>query len=359
MDPPLAERDFARVLLIKPSSLGDVIHALPILGGLRGRYPSAHIAWLVATPFVDLLDGHPALNEVIPFDRKRYGRIGRSLFISAEFARFVTSLRRRRFDLVLDLQGLFRSGFLAWCTRACVRIGPGDSREMAGVFYTHRYPVDSMETHAVKRMWAVAGLLGFDSAPRSFQLPITESDRSAVRRALADSGIHPDREYAVVFPAARWETKVWPADRFAAVIDRMAAELHLPAVLAGSASERPACDSVAAKCGGRPANLAGATTLRQVAALIDGARLVLTNDSGPMHIADALQRPLVALFGPTNPLRTGPYHRGDSVVRLVLPCSPCYLRELHRCRYGHVCMKDLDANRVFEAVASLLKTRPV
>ena len=300
MGSPLTHRQFARILLVKPSSLGDVIHALPVLEGLRQRYPSAHIAWLIATPFVDLIEGHPALDEVIPFDRTRFGRLSRSLAVSGEFVRFVRSLRRREFDLGVDLQGLFRSGFLTWCTRAGVRIGPGDAREVARVFYTHRYPVESMETHALDRMWGLAGMLGFDATPKVFRLPIHAVDRNAVRKALRTCGVDPDRDYAVVFPAARWETKVWPAERFAAVIDRMAAKMNLPSVLAGSAAERSVCESVAARSTSKPANLAGATTLRQVIALIDAARLVLTNDSGPMHLADALNRPLVALFGPVS-----------------------------------------------------------
>ena len=110
----LTSWQFQRILLIKPSSLGDIIHALPVLAGLRHRYPDAHIAWLAGSAYRELLEAQPALTEVIPFDRRRYGRVGRSLGVSIGFARFLGALRRRRFDLVIDLQGLFRSGFLAW-----------------------------------------------------------------------------------------------------------------------------------------------------------------------------------------------------------------------------------------------------
>jgi len=355
MAEPLADREFQRILLIKPSSLGDVVQALPVLDGLRTRYPSAHIAWLVADPFVELVEGHPALDEVIPFHRKRFGRLGRSPTVGLEFLRYVLSLRRRRFDLVVDLQGLFRSGFLAWACRAGVRIGPGEGREAAWLFYTHRYPLETLESHSVRRMWGAAELLGFGQTPKTFRLPITDADRSAVRQLLIDARLDPDRDLAVVFPAARWETKVWPADRFAAVIDRLAADRGLPTVLAGSAAEADACRAVSTASRTRPPSLAGKTTLRQVASLIERAHLVVTNDSGPMHIADALSRLMAALFGPTNPVRTGPFHQPGAVVRLDLPCSPCYLKRADRCPQSMACMKDLSIDRVVEAVMTTLR----
>ena len=354
MAQPLSEREFERILLIKPSSLGDVILALPILDGLRRRYPSAHIAWLVANPFVELIDPHPALDEVIPFDRKRFGRLGRSWRVTVEFVRFIASLRRRRFDLVVDLQGLFRSGFFARACGAGVRIGPSKGREAAWIFYTHRFPVATLESHSLTRMWAASELLGFGDAPMTFRLPITDDDRSCAMQLLTDAGIDMDRGYAVVCPEARWPTKVWPADRFGAVIDRLAEARALPAVLVGSASAGEICRAVAAAAASGPINLAGKTTLRQAAALIERARLVLTHDSGPMHMADALGRPLVALIGPTNPVRTGPYSQPDAVIRADLPCMPCYIKRLDRCPQNHACMKDLNVDDVADAAMAAL-----
>src|SRR5262249_42937947 len=123
----LAGRDFRRILIIKPSSPGDIVHALPVLHALRHRYPNAHIAWLVASPFVDLVAADPALDEVIPFDRRRFGRLGRDLAVSLDFLRFTRELFARRFDLVIDLQGLFRSGFLSLACGARTRVGFSDA----------------------------------------------------------------------------------------------------------------------------------------------------------------------------------------------------------------------------------------
>jgi len=354
MPPSPTHPEFRRILIVKPSSMGDIIHALPILDGLRQRYPSAHIAWLVGVPFVDLVCGHPSVNEVIPFDRARFGRVGRSPGITMEFLRFLRSLRQRRFDLAIDLQGLFRSGFLTRASGAAVRIGPPAGRELSGMFYTERYPPRPADAHAVEHMWAVAEVLGFADRPKQFRLSITDADREAIRGRLRARQIDPGRGYVAVFPGARQETKRWPAAHFAALIDRLSAQTHLDIVLAGSTAEVDMCRTVGSLSATASVNLAGETTRREVIALIEAARLVITNDSGPMHVADVLHRPMVAIFGPTNPLRTGPYHHPESVVQLDLPCLPCYLRHLDRCRQKHACMNRLDVDRVAQAALERL-----
>ncbi len=339
------------ILLIKPSSLGDVIHALPILEGLRVRFPAARIAWMVSTALADLIDGHPALDEVIPFDRRHYGKLGRSVRASVDFLRYVVDLRMRRFDLVVDLQGLFRSGFFARATGARTRIGPGQSRECAWVFYNRHYGKDAASVHAVDVNWSVAHLLGFGDAPKRFRIPIRDDDRTQAAALLRESGTGDACDYAIVFPAARWETKIWPAERFAEVIDRLAADHGLRTVLAGGHADAPLCRTVAEACraGPKPVDLAGRTSLRQAAALIEKARLAITNESGPMHLADVLGCPLVAVLGPTSPDRTGPYLQRDAVVRLDVPCSPCRRKRLAKCPESHVCMNDVHVERVLAA----------
>ena len=173
-----------------------------------------------------------------------------------------------------------------------------------------------------------------------------------------------ETRYAVLVPATRWETKCWPPERFGRLA-RLIQDRHgLTSVLVGGSSDFDIGQkSVEASClpsDATPAarNLCGKTTLRQLAALIDRAALVVTADSTPMHMAAAHQRPLVALFGPTNPARTGPYARLDDVERLDLACSPCYLRKLSQCPHSHTCMQDLTVEKVAEAVARRLPSRP-
>lgn len=352
MPADLTQHSFDRILIIKPSSLGDVIHALPILEGLRKRFPSARISWLVSTTLADLIDGHPALDEVIPFDRKHYGKLGRNLRASVDFLRYVVELRKRRFDLVIDLQGLFRSGFFARATGAGARIGPARTREFAWIFYNRHVDRTPETIHAVDAIWPVAHMLGFGDAPKVFRLPICNDDRAEVAKLLHSAGLADGADYAVVFPGARWETKVWPAERFAEVIDRLSTDHNLPSVLAGSASDRATCQTVAGACHAepRPIDLSGKTSLREAAALIEGARLAVTNDSGPMHLADAVGCPLVAVLGPTSPDRTGPYRQRDGVVRVEVPCSPCRRKRLPKCPESHVCMNELNVERVLAAL---------
>ena len=346
----LARRSFRRICIIKPSSPGDIIHALPVLRGLRRRYPEAHLAWLVATSFANLIEADPALDEVIPFDRRRFGRLGRSLVVTGEFVRFVRDLRRRRFDLVIDLQGLFRSGFLAAAAGAGHRIGFRDAREFAWLFYNHPIRKAGPDTHAAAKNYAVADLLGFDAAPLDFRIALTDEDRQIAAALLADSGLGNDQPYAVLVPATRWETKCWPAERYGRLAELIRRQHVLPSILVGGTADIDAGQKSADASDGAARNLCGRTTLRQLAALIDRASVVVTANSTPMHVAAACHRPLVALFGPTNPRRTGPYGRPETVLRLDLACSPCYLRKLSDCPHHHACLQDVTVEQVARAV---------
>lgn len=351
--PSLPARSFDRILLIKPSSLGDVIHALPVLDGLRTRFPAATIDWLIASAFAPLLEGHPLISGVIPFDRRRYGRMAKSPGASADFLRFAADLRRRRYDLVIDLQGLFRSGFLAWCTRAPVRIGFHDAREAARLFYTHRIRPPHADMHAVNKNFLIADPLGFAAHPIRFPLELAAHSIEQVDRLLSQPNGHNPLPLIVIAPGARWETKLWPADRFAATIRELTA---FPArcILVGGKEESALCDAIAASCPTPPLNLAGQTTLQELSALIARADAILCHDSAVAHLAAAFDRPLVCITGPTNPKRTGPYDRPQDVLRLDIPCSPCYFRKLAQCPHDHRCMRELCVGDVVTALRNRL-----
>lgn len=349
-DRSLATDDFGQILLVKPSSLGDVIHALPVLHGLRSRFPTAKIDWLIAAPLAPLLEGHPEIDELIRFDRKRYGRMLTSPLAGAGFIRFVRMLRARRYDLVVDLQGLFRSGFLARATGARVRIGFREAREGARLFYTHRLLVKDPNAHAVDRNYLVGDLLGFADVAISFPLPITKAAMADAARLLEGSGVDSGGGYVAVAPGARWETKRWPDDRFANVISELGSCMKLPYVLLGAGDERDLCERIRASCDATVVNLAGRTTLPELAAVVSKARCVLCHDSAVAHLAAAFDRPLVCITGPTNASRTGPYRRRNDVVQLELDCAPCYLRKLSACRHNHRCMEDLPVGTVVSAL---------
>lgn len=323
-----------RILLIKPSAIGDVVHALPVLNLLRQRFPQAHIAWLVTPACAGLLEGHPQLNEVIRFERRRFGRGWWNPAAAWGLWRFTRELKNHRFDLVLDLQGLFRSGWLAAQTLAPVRMGFKNARELAWWFYTDRVEVGTPEQHAIERYLSLAEAAGCGRQPVRFVFPTDDQDRRHVATLV------PPSPYAVLLPGTNWPTKRWPIEHFAALVQPLKERFGLASVVAGGPDDAALGQQIPGAL-----NLAGKTSLRQLVALLERADLVVANDSGPMHIAAALGRPLVTLFGPTNPVRTGPYGRPETVVRLGLECSPCYSRTC-----SHLsCLRQLTPDLVLAA----------
>jgi lipopolysaccharide heptosyltransferase I len=325
-----------RILIIKPSAIGDVVHALPVLNLLRRTYPTAHISWLVTPACAGLIDGHPQLDEVIRFDRKRFGRAWRSPAAAAALAAFHGDLYRRQFDLVIDLQGLFRSGWLGFSTGARTRVGTSTDREFGWAFHTHVAEVGGRHRHAVDRYLSLAEHLGLGTGPVEFVFPTDDGDRAAIAPLL------PDGPFAVLVPTTNWATKRWPAERLAELVDPLRDRFGLASVVAGVPGGPLVPGAV---------DLSGKTTLRQLTAVLERASLVIAPDTGPMHIAAALGRPLVTVFGPTDPARTGPYGRPDSVVRLDIPCAPCLSR---RCVH-QTCLRSLGVEPVLAVAAEQLK----
>ncbi len=346
----LGRRRFHRILLIKPSSLGDVLHAVPVLHALRRRYPDAVVDWLVGSPYASLIEANPAVNSVIPFDRATYGTLGRNWPATRDFIGFLADLRRRAYDLVIDLQGLFRSGFLSWATGAGTRIGFANAREAASVFYSHRVHVSDPNLHAVERNFLVAERLDVEASPIEFRIPLPRAARTFASGVLAGAG----RPIVAFAPGARWETKRWPAERFVQTIERVHARAGGTAVLLGGSDERRLVDSIAADCKVPTANLAGRTTIPELAGVVEQSDVVVCHDSAVAHLAVSLDRPLVCIVGPTNPRRTGPYQRPHDVVSAEVACSPCYLRRMTQCGYDHACMSRIPAAHVVDAVMSRL-----
>jgi heptosyltransferase-1 len=345
--PPIPfDKDPQRILFIKPSAIGDVVHSLPILSLLRKRFPAAQISWLIAPNCAGLLEGHADLNQTILFDRKRLGQAWRNPAAAMELVALHRRLRSAQFDLVVDLQGLLRSGWLSRTTGAPVRIGFANAREGAPWFYTHRVEIKNIEQHAIERYLKVAAALGCDiDAPLEYKFPVRPEHREHVLTLLESAD-----PYAVLLPGTNWLTKRWPAERFAELVKPLHERFGLRSIIAGGADAAALAKDIPGAL-----NLAGTTNLLQLVALLEGAALVVANDSGPMHIAAALDRPLVTMFGPTNPIRTGPYGKMQSVVRNPIECSPCYSRKC-----SHIsCLRHLGSGRVLERIEEQLSsTRP-
>jgi lipopolysaccharide heptosyltransferase I len=333
-----------KILIIKPSSLGDVIHSLPFLKALREKFQDAYIEWVISKNLKELLEGNSLINELIVFDKDSWKRIGNLPETFKETIGLIKRLKSKRYDMVIDLQGLLRSGLMAFFSPSPLRIGFKHAREGSGLFYNRRISVND-SLHAVDKYLEIARSLGARTDRVEFPLFLKDVDREKIKNKIGNLS-----EYVVIVPSARWESKRWPPENFGMLIER----LPVPCVIIGNYSDTQTVQHVINSSNGKGINLCGRTSLREVAALIADAKTVISNDSGPMHLGVALRRPVVTLFGPTDPSKTGPYGWGKNknlkVIKTDVPCSPCFKK---RCKTP-LCMWGISVERVLEEVKEFL-----
>jgi len=310
---PLMPGAYENILLIKPSSLGDVVMALPALSALRRSFPQARITWLIRPEFAPLIEGHPHLDEIILFHRKSLGKAWRDPAALRGLTSLISTLRRSRFDAVLDLQGLFRSASLAWLSGCKHRFGPIWRKELARYFYTTAIPPRLEWVHVVDYYIKLVEVMGGADLRVEFVLPEKPEAAAAARDLLSRHGVDPGR-YAVLIPGSAQVSKCWPAERFAALADRLTSDHGLAVAATGSRAESPMIERIQGLAKHPIANLAGRTSLPELTELLRLAKLVVSNDTGPGHIAAALGKPLVMMFSWSNPLRVGPYRRPERIV---------------------------------------------
>lgn len=317
-----------RILVVKISSLGDIIHTFPAVSLLAECRPGWAIDWLCGDAFTVLPRLHPAISDVIPFARRKLG----SLRGFPGAIRDLTGhLRRHRYDLVVDFQGLLRSAACAKLARGGAIVGFARPREhLASLAYRHRIATPVSAVHAVDRnLFLAAAAVGYEGplAPR-WELIDDPAAAATAAALLATSHVPPNAPCLAVFPGTRWPTKQWPPEFFATVIGAVAAAApDFRFLILGTPAEAAAGARLAATVAdGRVANLAGRTDLSTMVAVIHRCRAMLCNDTGPMHLAVALQVPTFALFGPTDPARTGPYGPGNCVFQAETDCNPCFRR---------------------------------
>ncbi len=355
----------ANVLIVKLSSLGDVIHTLPAAQAIRAACPDCRLGWVVEKDQASLLHRQPFLDEVIEWDRRQWG----------SWADFLRRLRQTRWDVAIDFQGLFRSGLVTLLSGAGRRVGYSPGRELAHWFYTDSVPLDGVRRHAVDRYLDLVGRLGvalpgLPVAPGAvspsssassgdgtvlFPLPSSEEDHTAVRRWLERHGFDADRhQLAILNPHSRRDANRWPSDRFVGLGRRLLAHPGIRVALAGGTVARAVCDEIARQLGDGVWRADGQFSLPSTAALFREARVVVTGDTGPMHIAVAVGTPVVALFGPTSPQLTGPYAADAIVLDKHIECSPCLER---RCPLNYdppKCMDLITVEEVYDAVLARL-----
>jgi len=315
----LATAEMVNILILKPSALGDIVLALPALSALRKGLPNAKISWLVRTEFAELLENHPYLDEIIPFDRKYLGRAWCNPKAFAALLTLIRRLRSKHFEAVFDLQGLLRTASLGWLSGCPNRFGMAGAREFAHVFYNHKISQDPACIHLVDYYLKIVRAAGPATTDVEFALPENPAAAEFVKSLLQKHNVAIDN-YVVLIPGSARPNKCWPAERFAALADKITSIQSCSVIAVGSPAERDLAEKINALAKPPVVNLAGRTSIPQLTAVLKSAKLVVGNDTGPIHIAAALDVPVVVIFGPTNPARVAPYHKKNSVVAIDPGC---------------------------------------
>ena len=322
-----------KILIVKPSSLGDVVHSLPFLNVVKTCFPKAEIHWVIAKGIENLLVGHSMIDKLVIIHKDMWKKITHAQRTVKEIKALLKSLKQEKYDLVIDLQGLLRSGIITKATHAPIRVGFQEAREGSRLFYSHKVK-GGKNIHAVDRYLKIAAYLGCDISDIRFPFP--SDSLSPLNRSLFPE------DYAVIIPGARWKTKVWPAEKFG----KLASKLSLKSVVVGSKSDIEAADTIVLLSQDKSTSLAGKTDLKELVEVIRYAQFVVSNDSGPMHIAAALNIPVFAIFGPTDQTRTGPYGKGHTIIREDVTCAPCFKKTCNDMK----CMNNLSVEKVYHLV---------
>lgn len=310
--------DDVRIALVKLSSLGDVVHALPVAATLRAARPGARLVWIVERREAAVLRGHPDLDEVIVADTRGWRRARGPAALRAALADVLAlrrRLRRARFDVAIDLQGLIKSGAVARASGAPLRIGfaAGWGREPLGALFSNRrvLPPPSVR-HVIEQYLALLVPLGIEAPKLEFRLPSTPAAEASIEEWLAMAGLKPQRRLVVLNPGAGREAKRWPVAHFTALARRLAHEADAHVVVSWGPGEEPAARAIVQGAGS--ALLAPPTDLDALLALLRRASVVVAADTGPLHMAAALGTPCVGLYGPTSAARNGPYGAGQRAL---------------------------------------------
>lgn len=340
-----------KILFVKLSAIGDVVQTLPALEAIKRLFPDSEIDWVVEEAAAGILENHPLIHRLLISRRKKWLRMLSRPGTFREGLRnilgFCRDLRSKRYDIAIDFQGLLKSGIVIGAVRAERKIGFDRTRECSYLFLNERLPKYDIEKHALERYLDIARYLGAQNPPPTCTLPI-EREIAKMRARLDGLGIKHQKVVAIN-PVARWKTKLWSEKKFAELADRIIQEKNAAVIFTGGAEDRDVTGRIRSMMQERAEDLAGTTTLKELAALASLSDIFITTDTGPMHLAAAVGAKVVALFGPTAPWRTGPYGTGHIVIRKGLDCSPCFKKRCENVR----CMEEITVDDVMKAMTDL------
>lgn len=342
-----ADKRSPRILIVRVSAIGDVIHGIPVLCALREAYPNAFLAWVAEGTAGDVLDGHPALDELVRVPR-RWWKLPREVWQMRK------RLRSMRFDIAIDLQCLTKSAITAWLSGAPRRIGKSgaEGRELSRWFNNEL--VDASGTHVLENYLSMLQPLGIVSPAVKFDLPERAAEAEFVDRFLQTSGLV-GRRYAVLNPGAGWPSKIWPAERYGALAKYLHEVHGVSSVAAwGLKTELPLAETIVNMSGGH-AQMAPPTTMMQLAALCRRAALFVGSDTGPMHLAVAVGTPTISMHGPSWSGWCGAY--GQQNIRLQIRYEDG--SSLERRRADDAAMRAITVDMAAHACDQLLRLNAV
>ncbi len=314
-------------LIIRLSSLGDVIHTLPAFSALRKKYPEAKISWIVEESGKEILDLVQGLDRIVPVTLKRW-KVGSKKFWQ-EFIKLKRDIRQKD-QIAIDFQGLVKSGFLSYLSGARKRIGfhkKNLKERQASIFYTENLDEVSEKDHVIEKNLKLLSLLGIEESEYVFPLRFPEDLSENVQQVLEKLGYESKKQLVILNVGAAWDSKRWYADRWIQLIKMIGNDQIFPVLLWGSESEQELAKKISQTSG---VPMVPSLSLKEVMALIKRASILVSGDTFALQAACAFSKPVVGLFGPTTPGRNGPFNKQDKVVFHELECSHCYKRVCSR-----------------------------
>ena len=329
------------ILIIKYSSLGDIINALPAVKFLRQNCPEARIYWLLKKEYAGLFSDDPIYDSIIVYAGNNYKAVNN----------LINKLRSLNVDITIDLQGLLKSALFGYMSGAKARYCFRHTREGSDIFYTKKLGYNRKDVHAVEEnLSVIEELLGqrLDSK-HDFEITFKKNTIDRARELIKPS---PENKNPVIIvsPTSRWQSKMWGQDRFARLSDMLIGTIGARIFFTGTQNDSRYIEDIRQKMKNASVNLAGKTDLKTLAGTIKSSDLVISCDSGAMHLASAMGTPVVAIFGPTNPKQTGPFGKNSVVVSSGADCSPCRKRKCS----SLACMNNITPEAVYEKSGELL-----
>ena len=307
--------DYKNILIIKPSALGDIVHALPVMGSLRASFPTARISWLVRREFAPLLECVEGLDEILLFDRTLLGHwyYRRSAFKALRH--FMHTLKSNHYDLVLDFQGLFRTALFTHTTGCPVRMGMADSREFAGLFYTQKIQRPADSVHVLDYYNALLKAAGVEHFSAACDLTPPEEATQTILQKMSKHRLH-SKKFAILIPSSAHTDKCWPAERFAAIAEKLHDSYGFDIAAVGTGQDKAIVRAIQSHCRIPIADFTGQTSIKELLALFYQAGTVISNDTGPGYMAIETGMPTVIIYGNVNPQRVAPYHRPECIAAI-------------------------------------------